>query len=127
MENNFLTYSQSFKLIELGFEEQCFGFYNNADGNIWIKQNIPKEIIEIYRGDIIAPLKQQAFKFFREKYGLYAHFFSKEDDTFLWCIRWYVYGVQKDTPYFSVKTYELAESDCIDELIILAKNKNNEK
>ena len=84
MENNFLAYRQAFALKELGFKEICFGFYNNADGHIWIKQNIPKEIIDIYLGDIQAPTKQQALKFFREKYGLYAHLFSKEDNFLLY-------------------------------------------
>lgn len=63
MEKEFIPYELAFKLKELGFDEECFGFYNNADGNVWIKHLVDDSIKSIYKGDIQAPLWQQAIKF----------------------------------------------------------------
>lgn len=47
MIDNFLPYQQALDLKELGFDEECFDYYDQVP----------------------APLYQQAFKFFRDKYN----------------------------------------------------------
>ena len=74
MEKQFVPYELELKLKELGFDEECFGFYNNADGNVWIKHLIPDDIKEIYTGDISAPLWQQAFDWFMDNHKLHVMF-----------------------------------------------------
>jgi len=70
MENNFLPYQESLELKELGFNEKCAAHYL-GDGEEYLELKW-----EIYRNDSIntskliqAPLYQQAFKFFRDKYN----------------------------------------------------------
>jgi hypothetical protein len=67
MNNEFLPYQESLELKELGFKEKCAAHYLGED-DLELKW-------EIYRNDSInttkliqAPLYQQAFRFFREKY-----------------------------------------------------------
>jgi hypothetical protein len=69
MENEFIPYKQALDLKELGFDEPCLKCY---DISILLKNG------EYYLDDwynvglngIKAPLYQQAFRWFREKYGL---------------------------------------------------------
>jgi hypothetical protein len=68
MNNEFLPYQESLELKELGFKEKCAAHYLGED-DLELKW-------EIYRNDSInttkliqAPLYQQAFRFFREKYN----------------------------------------------------------
>jgi hypothetical protein len=61
MKKEFIPYEQAIELKELGFDEPCFGMYYTKDGDIR-----KLDINEI--GD--APLYQQAFRWFREKYNI---------------------------------------------------------
>ena len=69
---DFVSYNEALKLKELGFNEPCIFGYNDYhvlrskiassfDGD-FVKWN------EKYDRDLKAPLYQQAFRFFREKY-----------------------------------------------------------
>ena len=60
MQNEFIPYEQALELKELGFDEPCFGYYDEG-GNLYTEM---QECLQ-------APLYQQAFKWFREKYGLF--------------------------------------------------------
>lgn len=128
MEKQFLNYEQSLALKELRFNEPCVAYYqNNAlvytsivsqnTNSFWINTN----------NIISAPLKQQAFKFFREKYNLHhvviwnsdtnnfdAGLFGKLITPFL----------EEDTVFTS---YEEAEEACINKLIEIVKEVNNEQ
>jgi hypothetical protein len=114
MTREFTPYELALKLKQLGFDETCVGYYS-------LKGKLTET--KVFRQDhytnqsALAPLFQQAFRFFRNNYLYHPHFFSKEDGTFVWCIRWYIDGIQKDTPYFSSNTYEEAELACLDKLI----------
>ena len=68
MNKEFIPYEQALELKELGFNEVCFGRY-------WIKEfqlrspdnwNSSNQKID----SVSAPLYQQAFRWFREKYDL---------------------------------------------------------
>ena len=122
MEKEFVPYKQSLELKELGFDEPCFGFYNNADGNVWIKHTIDESIKNIYTGDFEAPLYQQAFRWFREKYNLHSYIVDSKS------YKWYfniddmtIDDVISEVLYF--KTYEEAELACLKKLIEIVKQK----
>ena len=69
MNKEFVTYEQALALKELGFDERCFSRYYEsgklADSLSYLHHN--------YFGQVNAPLKQQAFRWFREKYKLYCY------------------------------------------------------
>jgi len=67
MKKEFIPYEQALGLKELGFNEKCLG-YHNLDPylpNPTFNLVIPFE----HEWCLPAPLYQQAFRFFREKYG----------------------------------------------------------
>jgi hypothetical protein len=121
MKQEFVPYELALKLKQLGFDEPCFVLYKASNNNqlAYAPHGITTNS-QLSQGDssnIAAPTFSQAFRWFRENYLYHPHFFSKEDGTFAWCIRWYIDGLQKDTPYFSSNTYEEAELACLDKLI----------
>jgi hypothetical protein len=70
MNKDFIPYEQALELKELGFNEKCAAHYL-GEGEEYLELKWL-----IYRNDSIninnciqAPLYQQAFRFFREKYG----------------------------------------------------------
>ena len=72
MKNEFIPYQQALDLKELGFDEPCFG--------IWMERGNKHDVMYVAKQEdawmaeqndgILAPLYQQAFRWFREKYGL---------------------------------------------------------
>jgi hypothetical protein len=124
LEKEFVPYEQALALKELGFDEPCFGSweteyakvptYTHSCSQFYKNSNHPK-------GKVTAPTFSQAFRFFREEWGLYPHIFSEPNQHFVWCIRWYVDKLQKDIPYESSPTYEEAELACLRKLIEIVK------
>jgi len=120
MEKEFVTYEQALALKELGFDRTCLASY--ADKIFYLathRNNLSNKTF------IAAPLKQQVFRWFREKYKL-VHEIQFGDGK-IW-IRYgynsYVRALELDTnnnEFFH--TYEEAENACIDKLIEVAKQK----
>ncbi len=110
MENEFVTYEQALALKELGFD---WGTYEHYDSHT-------KEICDIFK-DVSAPLKQQVFRWFREKYEIHGFIIHYSRVMFRWCID------SGDDFEESIKldTYEEAENACIDKLIEIAKQQSN--
>jgi len=132
MEKEFVTYELALKMKQLGFDEPCFGFYNNADGNVWIKHTIDESIKNIYIGDFEAPTFSQAFSWFREKYDLYPSI-NIYNDKWLCVIKstisneteisgYIVATINNGHPTF--ETYEEAELKCLEKLIELVESKS---
>jgi hypothetical protein len=79
MKNEFVPYDIALAMKKLGFDEPCFGFYY-LDEPIelfqnckWDKRTNSYWNTKISEGDneyTVAPLYQQAFRWFREKYDL---------------------------------------------------------
>ena len=73
MNKEFIPYEQALELKELGFNESCFFIYSR-DGNALNRSDEPQNSQELYERTIqpntyvVAPLYQQAFRWFREKY-----------------------------------------------------------
>jgi hypothetical protein len=74
MKNEFIPYEQALALKELGFDEPCFGgYYSNQDNvNLWFFKEAKNSDRDerVREGFATAPTYSQAFRWFREKYGL---------------------------------------------------------
>jgi hypothetical protein len=125
MDKEFIPYKQALELKELGFDEECLDKYIrasqklNSDMETWGKY-YPKSFT------IPAPLYQQAFRWFRNQFGLYA--WVKMEYGYDGFIPTYVIrGIrQDDIPGGKFNTYEEAELACLKNLIDIVKNKSNE-
>ena len=104
MKKEFVPYELAVKLKELGFDEECLSYYFNKQLSFGSKTSYG-EVVE-------APLFQQAFRWFREKYNL--HFPIAVSDGFWFFERWRI-GVYK--------TYEEAELACLTKLIEIVETK----
>ena len=133
MKNEFIPYEQSLELKELGFDEPCFGKIY-ADGGSEQLSYPYKNSDQIGKvTSCSAPLYQQVFRWFREKYNLRGFIGFRPNVKQFDC---HVYDMslsgkeyvkqrtyeefQKD-PKFG--TYEEAELECVKELISIVKNK----
>lgn len=124
MEREFVSYEQAVALKKLGFDEDCFAGYDTF-GDLWIGYNSTDGIEYNPSYYNKAPLKQQVFRWFREKYEFFQEvspmkvFASdKTGHRYIWCI----YDidqivVESDTEILGYYSYEEAENACIDVLI----------
>jgi hypothetical protein len=123
MNKEFVTYEQALALQELGFYEHCMGFYYYAVPELrWMLQisSDYHKIVSI----IDAPLKQQVFKWFREKYNVDCYITRILPNV----VNRDIYHIVLNdlwAPNDSYKNYEDAESRLIDNLIELAKQQDN--
>ena len=121
MNKEFVTYEQALALRKLGFYEQCFGGFAKDDKTLYIGYDA--EFGEHFFRDfyIPAPLKQQVFRWFREKYDWYLDLGHSERVDFY-------YAILKNSEPFEWRndysTYEEAENACIDKLIEIAKQQD---
>jgi hypothetical protein len=135
MEEEFVNYEQALALKELGFDEATICYYDVED-LYKIKPTPMKEEINSFHFNSIstmvsAPLKQQAFRWFREKYEFCYHIFSLQitaSDKTGYRYSWEIYNhtpewIAEDSSLLGSLTYEEAENACIDKLIELVKNK----
>jgi hypothetical protein len=126
MEKEFVTYKQSLALKELGFDAPCLTRWGNTSKKLYssILKPISNKDEEVLCGDFIAaPIKQQLFKWFREKYnliGLIEGGYDNGNNLFTYVIWQGSFDNSIDTYW---KTYEEAESACIDKLIEICKTK----
>ena len=122
LDSQFVPYDLSLKLKELGFNEECFGFYDdkyNKDNGLYLNSILNADGRYIYTK---APLWQQAFNFIREKYDIqcWLHDGGMIGKTFI-----KITGYKHDKFYFSSSEpmeYEKAQQECLKELIKIAVN-----
>jgi len=121
MDKEFIGYTESLELKELGFDEPCIAFYkdNKISGCKYPDEDSQFDVctntqMKEYKNSdkyCSAPLYQQAFRWFREKYNL------KKD-----------YGI---FPHYTIMfnyildggNEEKAELECLKKLIEIVKNK----
>jgi hypothetical protein len=125
MENNFVLYNQALELKELGFDDVCLSFYNGKflDSTDYNFDDGTSKDVGLC---INAPLKQQVFRWFREKYEIYGivGYYGKSQ----WSIEMLNYkGNELLQIEDDFNTYEEAENACIDKLIEIAKQQDNAK
>jgi hypothetical protein len=117
MDKEFVTYEQALALKELGFDDISW-FDNQAslydvNGEHTMYTNYGVMYSGLSDGYIPAPLKQQAFRWFRNKYDAHIHPTKLMPGVYI-----IHYGTWTSITF---NTYEEAESACIDKLIELAK------
>jgi hypothetical protein len=115
MNKEFIPYEQALELKELGFNELCLFYYGDNEALRIYHQS------EIYDDLIGAPLYQQAFRWFREKYGIVGIVkFGTQEFTYNIYNNDAIGLLTKDSLDFN-GTYEEAELACLKKLIEIVK------
>ena len=123
IEKEFIPYEQALALKELGFDEPCFAYYGEINGGeieLFLKKEFNSET-----PFVLAPTFSQAFRFFREKYNIYASYgitndYKEEENGF--CISNFIDGKMNYLyTNWEVGTYEEAELECLKKLIEIVK------
>ena len=135
MNKEFVTYNQSLALKELGFDEPCLAKHDLKHILLRVEECKSQENAQEL-DYILAPLYQQAFRWFREKHNLCGEVYTVNmgaiDYTFQ--IRdLYSEDIKHDNfeaytgGYVGTfLTYEESESACLDKLIEILKTKTND-
>lgn len=126
MEKEFVPYELSLKLKELGFDERCLAGYYNDGKSLWFfrfHKNSEREPTVAERF-ATAPLWQQAFDWFREKYKFKVGIGINDKGLY------YDYKIvlfnTTDTYYKDFyNTYSEARLACLEKLIELVENEKN--
>ena len=145
MNKEFIPYEQALELKELGFDEKCiyyfrknnkneFILFQNDLGECYVNADFDKVLVwdeYLENPQCSAPLYQQAFRWFREKYNLYSTinvdmtmepkfcYSIYEYDLEKYSEGWWIAVVNSDLYY----THEEAELACLNKLIEIVKNK----
>jgi hypothetical protein len=121
MNKQFVPYKQALALKELGFNEPCLGYWN-------IDPYLPKPTFNIgkvfdHEWCLPAPLYQQAFRWFRDKYLLDSIIQPTYSTKYQYRViktKVQVYGDYMGKEFSS---FEEAELECLKKLIELVKSK----
>lgn len=120
IEKEFVPYDLALELKDLGFDEECFGWYNYGTLCLFREDNL----LDCYAGEEnrpFAPSFSQAFRFFREKYHLIGCIdFHASYKNYMYNIKEFEYITHRTR----IETYEDAELECIKKLIEIAKEQN---
>ena len=120
----FIPYEQALELKELGFDEKCLAFYDGkGDSKVYYNSlrdgsgdYEPFKATERLRW-FGAPLYQQAFRWFREKYEI-LHLIKYETGLYE-----YQFNYRANHYYGVYETYEEAELACLKKLIKIVERK----
>jgi hypothetical protein len=136
MNKEFIPYEQALALKELGFDEPCFAHFvkhydeikcilNSDDFDEWWTNNSDNLNVK-------APLYQQAFRWFREKYNLHAEPYTADMGAIEYCFQIrdlysekYIYDNFRGAGNSYMGTFntpEEAELACLNKLIEIVKN-----
>jgi hypothetical protein len=129
ISHEFIPYEQALELKELGFDEreECLAYYNTNP-----RHTKPAfDMVKPYEHEFClpVPLYQHAFRWFREKHGLYSavNVDQTMEPKFAYCISKYWTDALSwgwDTIIFNSDlyyNYEEAELDCLKKLIEIVK------
>ena len=128
MNKEFIKYEQALELKELGFDYQCVNYYSHyGNGQVHLNNLVLCSKIGVETNNdkgILAPLYQQAFRWFREKYGLCSWITMELGNKSTFC--WVLSGEHTSTQYAAYfHTYEEAELACLKKLIEIVKSKKD--
>jgi|688.fasta_scaffold43602_4 hypothetical protein len=126
IESNFVPYQIALDMKSIGFDEPCVAIFDrnnelNVDDGFYKQENYHKDTV-------LAPLYQQCFKWFREKYNL-LHSITEynKDGSLIIEITQNKVEVFRKMTNFDISEYEQAELECLKELIMLANEKKIKK
>ncbi len=116
MEKEFVPYELALELKQLGFEEPCLSYYEG--------ESFSYHLASIKGDDYIipAPLYQQAFRWFREKYNM-NHSIIFHETTFSNDYQYLVLSNDNEFVEVGYTTHEEAELACLKKLIEIVKTK----
>ena len=119
MEKEFVTYELALRMKQLGFDEPCFMYWWKGENDYILTDLIEGEA---RTNDFKAPLFQQAFRWFREKYQLY-----HEITIYNTGVINYISKVTSSKGQYHIgiyKLYEEAELFCLEKLIDIVEGKS---
>ena len=121
MEKEFIPYEKALALKALGFDEPCFGHF--------LKKKFYLKSFDRQGNEItLAPTFSQAFRWFREKYGLHSYIepvlVEKANSPIKYDYVILEVSHQDDLEYNNLPyhTYEEAELACLEKLIQIVKD-----
>jgi hypothetical protein len=123
MDKEFVPYELALALKEIGYQSpNPIGGYRGGaifyydKGSELFYDGLPMYSSSYHEGQIIAPLYSQAFRWFREKHGIFSSIwcFETEQKFFIE----FGFGIHK----FEVVNKEEAELECLKKLIEIVKN-----
>jgi hypothetical protein len=115
----FIPYEQAVALKELGFDETCFGFHSKIHGLMMVKTSGSSSLYKD-AGECLAPLYQQAFRWFRENYDMIHNVDRIFKDEFGYTI---TLGDNEPINGLWFNSYEEAELECLKKLIEIINRK----
>ena len=129
IQKEFVPYTEALELKQLGFDEPCFGWYDSKYQEILNYNHTHNSCGWLNGNHCTAPTFSQAFRFFREKYGLrnrnygslnYSGTISEYFEIFQ-----YAKGTSDKVLSIIVGslTYEEAELACLRKMIEIVKQK----
>jgi hypothetical protein len=122
VKKEFVNYEQSLKLKELGFDEECFGYYTGDKMHLVIKPsmgriNVPDTYV------VTAPTFSQSFRWFREEYGLKSWIEEHIKETFIYEIRPHITEDYKIGEQYVFGRHEETEFACLNKLIEIVEKR----
>ena len=132
MDKEFIPYEQALELRELGFDEPCFGWYQDNTLRLDINANQTikfHEHLGRFKGCFLAPTYSQAFRWFREKHSWQhsidptsdQHSFELGYNYWIWNNKtgeeYHTMPKNRPTGDWEYETYEEAELSCLEKLI----------
>ena len=128
IEQEFVPYEEAFALKELGFNEPCLGYYLCRNSAFGIDDlEITTECIDLVRYDYascVVPTFSQAFRWFREKYGLYSCIMYNSDGIIKGGYSPMIDVMKPHKATLDLNTYDIyeeAELECLKKLIEIVK------
>lgn len=121
MEKEFVPYEQALALKELGFDEPCLGYYDD-DFELFLLKYFNYNSTKA----VSAPLYQQAFRWFREKYEIHSYIERLISGAFIYKIDWFEED-RHNKIVWECKSYSFEESEleCLKKLIEIAQKTEN--
>ena len=135
MEKEFIPYELALELKQLGFDEPCFGYYNDLGGKqLAVTERDLRDSRDYINNTIewfLAPIFQQAFRWFREKHGICGYVSPLEDGSAFY----HMIYTNISAPYSNRictlpekwETHEEAELECLRKLIEIVKTYGGNK
>jgi hypothetical protein len=131
MRKEFVSYEVALKLKKFGFDEPCFTYYYEFNSNLRTHLVVDMNNAWTYSGNTnfgftLAPLYQQVFKWFRNKYAIdfsINTIYSKYNEN---TIKQYSGVIDNKTMYTNVgfyDNYEEAELAGLQKMIEIIENK----
>lgn len=126
LQSDFIPYEEAIQLKKFGFDKYCLAFYlnclergTNKEVNVFTLYSKPIHQSRVPDSMLNAPLYQQAFDFFLDKYGLDSSCLSTS----------YTIETKDELPktFYSFKDINETRLECLRTLINLTNNINYEK